>query len=66
MVESIEVCFPPDKDIQKSLIADVLEAKENQKHATDSIGIAMLRFSDIIDGRGNEGFETIFDDEVEE
>ena len=64
--ESIEVCFPPDKEIQRSLIADVLEAKEKQKHATDSIGIAMLRFSDIIDGRGDEEFEAVFDDGVEE
>ena len=64
--ESIEVCFPPDKEIQRSLIADVLEAKENQKHATESISTAMLRFSDIIDGRGDEVFETIFDEGVEE
>ena len=64
--ESIEVCFPPDKEIQRSLIADVLEAKEKQKYATDSIGIAMLRFSDIIDGRGDEEFEAVFDDGVEE
>lgn len=63
---TIEVCFPPDKEIQRSLIADVLEAKEKQKHATDSIGIAMLRFSDIIDGRGDEEFEAVFDDGVEE
>lgn len=34
--------------------------------ASGSPAIAMLRFSDIIDGRGDEEFEAVFDDGVEE
>lgn len=64
--ESIEVCFPPDKETQRNLISDVLTAKEKQKNASDAMGIAMLRFSDIIDGRGDEEFEAVFDDGTEE
>lgn len=64
--ESIEVCFPPDKETQRNLISDVLEAKEKQKNASDAMGIAMLRFSDIIDGRGDEEFGAVFDDGTEE
>ncbi|MBQ8448593.1 MAG: N-6 DNA methylase [Clostridia bacterium] len=64
--ESIEVCYPPDKETQRRLIADVLEAKEKQKNATDLMKTAMLRFSDIIDGRGDEVFETVFEEDINE
>ena len=48
------------------MIADVLEAKEKQKNATDLMKTAMLRFSDIIDGRGDEVFETVFEEDINE
>lgn len=60
--ESIEVCFPPDKDMQMSLIHRVLQAKEHQKNAGNALKNAMFEFSNIIDGRGNEEFEIMPDD----
>ncbi len=61
--ESIEVCYPPNKDTQRALIADVLTAKSQQRSAVDSLNIAMLSFSDIIDGRGDEEYSVEIDDE---
>lgn len=61
--ESIEVCYPPDKETQKSLISDVIHAKDQQKNAVNNLNEAMLRFSNIIDGRGDEAFEIDLDDE---
>ncbi|MCL2126302.1 MAG: N-6 DNA methylase [Oscillospiraceae bacterium] len=52
--ESIVVCFPPDKSEQRALIADVMRARDNQKSAGNALKDAALRFSDIIDGRGDE------------
>lgn len=61
--ESIEVCYPPNKEKQRALILDVLQAKERQKHAGDELIEAMLRFSDIIDGRGDEMLLEIEEDD---
>ena len=61
--ESIEVCYPPDKETQRSLISDVIHAKDQQKNAVNNLNEAMLRFSNIIDGRGDEAFEIDLDDE---
>lgn len=55
--ESIEVCFPPDRDTQMSLILEVLQAKDQQKSAGNALKDAMLRFSNVLDGRGNEEFD---------
>lgn len=64
--ESIEVCYPPDKEVQRNLIVDVLGAKERQKSAANSLNEAMLHFSDIIDGRGDEAFEVVLEEEFRE
>lgn len=64
--ESIEVCYPPDKEIQRALIVDVLSAKARQRSAVDSLNEAMLKFSDIIDGRGDEAFGVDLDENFEE
>ena len=61
--ESIEVCYPPDKEMQRNLILDVINAKDQQKNAVNDLNGAMLRFSNIIDGRGDEAFEISLDDE---
>lgn len=55
--ESIEVCYPPDKQTQKALIEDVLKAKKAQKAASNLLRDAIFKFSNIIDGRGDEEFE---------
>lgn len=52
--EEIEVCFPPSKEQQRILIKEVLDAKQNQVSASDSLREAMRRFSNVIDGRGDE------------
>lgn len=57
--ESIEVCYPIDKSIQRDLIAPILNAKSMQKSSSDELINAMMEFSNIIDGRG-------FDDEEED
>lgn len=61
--ESIDVCYPPDKEQQRALISDVLQAKSRQKNAGDELKEAMLEFSNIIDGRGSEEF---FESDFEE
>ncbi len=59
------MCYPPDKNIQTELIADVLQAKGTQIIAGNSLKEAMLKFSNIIDGRGDEDFDVIVDEEIE-
>ena len=64
--ESIDVCYPPNKDQQRALISDVLKAKEQQKHAGNELKEAMLAFSSIIDGRGYEELYEVDDNELDE
>lgn len=64
--ESIEVCYPPDKDIQRVLIQDVMIAHIAQKNANDAHKEALLKFSNIIDGRGNEEYEIDGIDETDD
>lgn len=52
--EAIEVCYPPDKSEQMELIKKVMQAKRSQKDAIGVLAKAMLDFSNIIDGRGDE------------
>lgn len=63
--ESLEVCYPPDKNLQRALIADVLNAKEQQRTANNLLNEAMLKFSNIIDGRGDEMYVVELDNEDE-
>ena len=42
--------------MQMALINEVLQAKEQQKNAGNALKDAMLKFSSIIDGRGDEEF----------
>lgn len=63
--ESLEVCYPPDKNLQRALIADVLNAKEQQRKANNLLNEAMLKFSNIIDGRGDEMYVVELDNEDE-
>ena len=51
---------------QRALIVDVLSAKARQRSAVDSLNEAMLKFSDIIDGRGDEAFGVDLDENFEE
>ena len=52
--EDLEICFPPDRDAQRALIAGILRARSNLRSSAESLRQAFLDFSDLIDGRGEE------------
>lgn len=56
--EALQISFPPDREEQLELIKDVISARKDQKQATNGLKSAMLRFNNIIDGRG---YEEIYD-----
>ncbi|PRS27017.1 N-6 DNA methylase [Bacillus pumilus] len=57
--EALEISFPPNKDAQKQLINDIVEARASQKDSETLLKKAMLNFSDLIDGRGDEEYENV-------
>ncbi|MBG1264936.1 N-6 DNA methylase [Nostoc sp. WHI] len=65
--ERLEICFPENEMIQRELTQNVLDARINQREAANSLKQEMLRFSDVIDGRGDEDYgDDIPDDEHSE
>jgi len=52
--EALEFAFPPDSVVQKQLIREVLASREMLRHGETALKAAMLRFSDVIDHRGEE------------
>jgi type I restriction enzyme M protein len=60
--ESLEIAYPPTRDEQHALIAEILKARAARRTAANSLAHEMRRFSNIIDGRGNE----VLPDVVEE
>lgn len=62
--EAIEVIYPADKKEQKKLIKDVVKYKKEQITCAHKIDAAMMAFSNIIDGRGEENYD-IEDDNIE-
>ncbi|MGM0712494.1 N-6 DNA methylase [Brevibacillus parabrevis] len=52
--EALEIIFPPNPDEQFELIKDVVTARASQRAASDVLKTAMLSFSNLIDGRGDE------------
>lgn len=52
--EALEISFPIDRQEQIELIKDVVSARKEHKQASDVLKSAMLSFSNVIDGRGNE------------
>ena len=65
--ERLEICFPEDRETQKALIRDVIAGRINQRQALTTLKQAILRFSDVIDGRSDEEYEGEIecDDDVE-
>lgn len=61
--ESIEVIYHSDKREQRRLIKSVLKCKDDQRSIANKLQKAMMDFSDIIDGRIGEEFETDFNEE---
>ncbi len=62
--EAIEVIYPADKKEQRKLIKDVVKYKKEQISCVHKIDAAMMAFSNIIDGRGEENYD-IEDDNIE-
>ena len=60
--ESLDVCYPPDKEQQRSLIMELIQAKNRQKNAGNELKDAMATFSNIIDGRGPEDLYEEYDE----
>ena len=60
--EDIDVCYPPDKNLQKKLIQEIVSAKINQQKAGETLDNAMSSFSNIIDSRE----DYFFADDIEE
>jgi type I restriction enzyme M protein len=52
--EELEITFPPDKETQRALVKDVVEARTQLHGASEALHKALLAFSDLIDGRGDE------------
>jgi type I restriction enzyme M protein len=48
-----------------ALISDLLEARSDHRKAGDVVKEAMLKFSDLIDGRGDEELPTVEDSETD-
>ena len=63
--ERLEVCFPEERETQQALIRDAIVARLNQRQASTTLKQAMLGFSDVIDGRGDEEYEDEIEDDGE-
>ena len=61
--EGLEIAYPPTREQQRALIENILMARASQKVAADQLRGEMLRFSDLIDGRGEEELPEIADGE---
>jgi type I restriction enzyme M protein len=56
--EELEICFPADPSEQRDLVADVLQARKELRGAEEALHEAMLHFSDRLDQRGDQEYET--------
>jgi type I restriction enzyme M protein len=52
--ENLTIAFPPDPDSQRRLIQRIAEARDRKHDAQSALSMALLGFSNIIDGRGDE------------
>jgi type I restriction enzyme M protein len=52
--EALELCFPPTRDEQQSLIAGIGAAREGQRRAAQTFKEAMSELSDVVDGGRGE------------
>ncbi|MGY4255083.1 hypothetical protein ACVI1L_002151 [Bradyrhizobium sp. USDA 4516] len=60
--ESLEIAYPPTRDEQHALIAEILRARAAQRGAANILAQEMLRFSNVIDGRGDEVLPEVTED----
>ncbi len=60
--ENVLIMFPPDQQTQQALIANILEAKANLRRGKHALTQEFMRFSNIIDQRGNEELPDVVDE----
>lgn len=60
--EDLEIAYPPTRLEQRALISEILSARGAQRNATSRLTQELLRFSDLIDGRGDEELPQVADD----
>jgi type I restriction enzyme M protein len=61
--EDVIISFPPNLERQRTIIDEIMVAKENQRNAKITLERNLLAFSDLIDGRGDENLPEINDEE---
>ena len=64
--EALEIVFPGDLEEQNRLIASIQEARQRQSTATELLRSEFSRFSDMIDGRGDEELPGVNEEDQEE
>lgn len=64
--ESLEVCYPPDVQEQRRLIANIQQARAGIRTSIGTLHQEMLSFSDLIDGRSEEELPDVEGPESEE
>jgi type I restriction enzyme M protein len=52
--EALEIAYPESEAEQRTMIAGILKARENQSSAVETLQQKLIKFSDLIDGRGTE------------
>lgn len=62
--EALEVTFPEDQGKQRQLIAEIVNARRNQQEASETLKRAMIEFSNVIDGRGEEEYPEVQDYDI--
>jgi type I restriction enzyme M protein len=63
--EAVEIAFPADPAEQQRLIASITAARNGLRQAAENLRGALLSFSDLIDGRGEEELPEVNGDVVE-
>ncbi len=59
--EDLEIVFPADREVQGELIAGINRARTGMRDAGAALNEALMRFSDMIDGRIGEELPTVAD-----
>lgn len=63
--EALEIAFPPTIEEQRRLIREIQGARDRQREAGLQLRQHLLRFSDLIDGRGEEELPDVVDETEE-
>ncbi|KQY13679.1 hypothetical protein [Rhizobium sp. Root482] len=64
--ENLEIAYPPNRIEQRELIEEIMVARNAHRGATGKLAEELLKFSDLIDGRGDEELPDLEDPVAEE